>query len=120
MHVLYIYVPRVYVAFILDMKIIFNKIINNNRPPAWYFSLTRTGNKEFTIVGLISVLAHMRILAHTRMGRPICVYSYGTSHIATYTHNGMPICVWDNILSHMSILFACFISLQVFGYCWYK
>ena len=29
--------PRVYVAFILDM-IIFNKIINNNRPPAWYFS----------------------------------------------------------------------------------
>ena len=38
------------------------------------------------------VLPHMRILAHTRMGRPICVYSYGT-----------PIRVWDNILSHMSI-----------------
>ena len=44
--------PRVYVAFILDMIIIFNKIINNSRPPAWYFSLTRTGNKEFIIVGL--------------------------------------------------------------------
>ena len=44
--------PRVYVAFILDMIIIFNNIINNSRPPAWYFSLTRTGNKEFTIVGL--------------------------------------------------------------------
>ena len=55
------------------------------------------------------VLSHMRILAHTRMGHPICVYSYGT-----------PIRVWDSILSHMSILFACFISLQVFGYCWYK
>ena len=24
------------------------------------------------------VLPHMRILAHTRMGCPICVYSYGT------------------------------------------
>ena len=45
--------PRVYVAFILDMIIAFNKIINNSRPPAWYFSLTRTGNKEFIIVGLI-------------------------------------------------------------------
>ena len=55
------------------------------------------------------VLPHMRILAHTRMGRPICVYSYGT-----------PIRVWDNILSHMSILFVCFISLQVFGYYCYK
>ena len=47
--------PRVYVAFILDMIIIFNNIINNSRPPAWYFSLTRTGNKKFTIVGLICV-----------------------------------------------------------------
>ena len=56
-----------------------------------------------------TVLPHMRMLAHTRMGRPICVYSYG-----------MPICVWDNILSHMSISLACFISLQVFGYCCYK
>ena len=55
------------------------------------------------------VLPHMRILAHTCMGRPICVYSYGA-----------PIRVWDSILSHMSILFACFISLQVFGYCCYK
>ena len=55
MHVLYIYMPRVYVAFILDMIIIFNKIINNSRPPAWYFSLTRTGSKEFTIVGLTKV-----------------------------------------------------------------
>ena len=45
--------PRVYVAFILDVKIVFNKIINNSRPPTWYFSLTRTGNKEFIIVGLI-------------------------------------------------------------------
>ena len=45
-----------------------------------------------------SVLSHMRILAHTCMGRPICVYSYGT-----------PIRVGDNILSHMSIQFACFI-----------
>ena len=44
--------PRVYVAFILDI-IAFNKIINNSRPPAWHFSLTRTGNKEFIIVGLI-------------------------------------------------------------------
>ena len=52
------------------------------------------------------VLLHMRILAHTRMGRPTCVYLYGT-----------PIRVWDNILSHISILFACFISLQDFGYC---
>ena len=60
MHVLYIYMPRVYVAFILDMIIIFNKIINNSRPPAWYFSLTRTGNKEFTIVGLIFGI-HMNI-----------------------------------------------------------
>ena len=47
------------------------------------------------------VLPHMRILSHTRMGRPICVYSYGT-----------PIRVWDSILSHMSILFACFISYR--------
>ena len=45
--------PRVYVAFILDMIIAFNKIINNNRLPAWYFSLTRMGNKEFIIVGLM-------------------------------------------------------------------
>ena len=52
------------------------------------------------IIG-VAVLPHMRILAHTRMGRPICVYSYGT-----------PIRVWDNILSHMSILFACFISYR--------
>ena len=44
--------PRVYVAFILDMMVVFNKIINNSRPPAWYFSLTRTGNKELIIVGL--------------------------------------------------------------------
>ena len=44
--------PRVYVAFTLDKIIVFNKIINNSRPPAWYFSLTRTGNKEFIIVGL--------------------------------------------------------------------
>ena len=50
---IHIYMPRVYVAFILDMKIVFNKIINNSRPPAWYFSLTRTGNKEFIIVGLM-------------------------------------------------------------------
>ena len=50
--------PRVYVAFILDMIIIFNKIINNSRPPAWYFSLTRTGNKEFTIVGLITIVIY--------------------------------------------------------------
>ena len=57
----------------------------------------------------IYVLPHMRILAHTRMGLPVCVYSYWT-----------PICIWDNILSHISILFACFISLQVFGYCCYK
>ena len=48
--------PRVYVAFILDMKIVFNKIINNSRLPAWYFSLTWMGNKEFTIVGLKSTL----------------------------------------------------------------
>ena len=47
------YMPKVYVAFILDMKIIFNKIINNSHPPTWYFSLTRTGNKELIIVGLI-------------------------------------------------------------------
>ena len=40
-----------------------------------------------------SVLPHMRMLAHTRMGRPIRVYSYGT-----------PIRVWDNILSHISII----------------
>ena len=42
---------------------------------------------------LINVLPHMRMLAHTRMGRPIRVYSYGT-----------PIRVWDNILSHISII----------------
>ena len=48
-----------------------------------------------------NVLPHMRILAHTCMGRPICIYSYGT-----------PIRVWDNILSHMSILFVCFISYR--------
>ena len=47
--------PRVYVAFTLDMIIIFNKIMNNSRPPAWYFSLTRTGNKEFIIVGLTRI-----------------------------------------------------------------
>ena len=49
------------------------------------------------------VLPHMRILAHTRMGRPICVYSYGT-----------PIRVYGTTfnMSHMSILFASFISLQ--------
>ena len=40
------------VTFILDMIIVFNKIINNSCPPAWCFSLTRTGNKEFIIVGL--------------------------------------------------------------------
>ena len=36
MHVFFIhlYAPRVYVTFILDMKIVFNKIINNSRPPA--------------------------------------------------------------------------------------
>ena len=53
---------------------------------------------------------HGVVLPHMRMGGPICVYSYGT-----------PIRVWDNILSHtwshMSILFACFISLQICGYC---
>ena len=56
---------------------------------------------------VITVLPHMRILAHTHMGCPICVYSYGT-----------PIRIWDNILSHISIniLFGCFISLQAFGY----
>ena len=45
--------PRVYTTFILaiDMIIVFNKIINNSRPPSWYFSLTRMGNKEFIIVG---------------------------------------------------------------------
>ena len=55
--------------------------------------------------GCIAVLPHMRILAHTRMGRPICVYSYGT-----------PIRVWDNILSHMSIficMFYFFIGLWI-------
>ena len=46
--------PRVYVVFILDMKIVFNKIINNSRLPAWYFSLIRMGSKEFIIVGLIT------------------------------------------------------------------
>ena len=56
-----------------------------------------------------NVLPHMRILARTHMGCPICVYSYVT-----------PIRVWDSILSHMGILFACFISSQVFGYCCYK
>ena len=45
--------PRVYVTFTLDMIIVFNKIINNSRLPAWYFSLTRMGNKEFIIVGLM-------------------------------------------------------------------
>ena len=44
--------PRVHVALILDMIIVFNNIINNSCPPAWYFSLTRMGNKEFIIVGL--------------------------------------------------------------------
>ena len=39
------------------MITVFNKIINNSRPPAWYFSLTRMGNKEFIIVGLIKVIA---------------------------------------------------------------
>ena len=33
----------------------------------------------------------MCILALTRMGCPICTYSYG-----------MPICVWDSNLSHIS------------------
>ena len=56
MYALYMYMHRVYVAFILDMKIVFNNIINNSRPPAWYFSLTRTGNKAFTIVGLMLIL----------------------------------------------------------------
>ena len=36
--------PRVYVAFTLDMIIVFNEIINNSLPPAGYFSLTRMGN----------------------------------------------------------------------------
>ena len=51
------------------------------------------------------VLPHMCILAHMRMGRPICVYSYG-----------MPIRVWDNILSHIAKYFIgmfCF-----FTGCW--
>ena len=41
----------------------------------------------------------MRILAHTRMGRPICVYSEVYSY-------GTPIRVWDNILSfYLHVLF---------------
>ena len=41
------------------------------------------------------VLPHMRISAHTHMGHPIRVYSYGT-----------PIRVWDNILSHISMSYS--------------
>ena len=51
--------PIVYVGFILDMIIVFNKIINNGCLPAWYFSLTRTGNKEFIIVGLSDAVVVM-------------------------------------------------------------
>ena len=47
------------------------------------------------IMSYITVLPHMRILVHTRMGRPIQVYSYGT-----------PIRVWDNILSHISMSYS--------------
>ena len=45
MHVLYIYMPRVYVAFILDMIIIFNNIINNSHLPAWYFLSDQDGKQ---------------------------------------------------------------------------
>ena len=41
------------------------------------------------MISNVIVLPHMRIPAHTRMGRPIRVYSYGT-----------PIRVWDTALSH--------------------
>ena len=77
---LYIYMPIVYVAFILDMKIIFNKIINNSRPPAWYFSLTRTGNKEFIIVGLI-----LGSIAQFCTGRDIKHYRYYLDAFHVYT-----------------------------------
>ena len=50
------YAQSICIVFILDMKIVFNKIINNSRSPAWYFFLTRTGNKEFIIVGLCSII----------------------------------------------------------------
>ena len=38
----------------------------------------------------MNVLPHMCILAHTRMGRPIRVYSYGTPiHVWDNTHRGL-------------------------------
>ena len=46
-----------------------------------------------------SVLPHMSILSHTRMGHPIRVYSYGT-----------PIRVWDDPLTHISIFYVCFFT----------
>ena len=50
----------------------------------------------------------------------IYIYIYIYTHMGCPYPYGIPIRVWDNILSHMSILFACFITLQVFGYCCYK
>ena len=39
--------PRVYVAFILDVKIVFNNIINNSRPPArMVFFCDQDGKQE--------------------------------------------------------------------------
>ena len=72
--------PKVYVAFILDMIIVFNKIINNSRPPTWYFSLTKTGNKEFIIVGLTENL------------KPIIKYNRSFYSILTYTRLYIVLC----------------------------
>ena len=57
--------PRVYVAFILDMIIAFNEIINNNLLPAWYFSLIRTGSKKFIIVSLSSKMEQSHSWSNT-------------------------------------------------------
>ena len=83
----------------------------------YYFSTTKLDH--FLSQGIISlfslkgtyVLHHMCILAHKHMGRPICVYSYGT-----------PIRVWNNILPHITEYFICmfYFFTGLWIYCCYK
>ena len=86
---------------------------DNTRTESWTEGLTQNGDYWESIVRLDLVL--------WRCSAPyayIGPYAYGTSH--------MRILIWDahtRMGQHFvpyEYLFACFISLQVFGYCWYK
>ena len=85
-------------TFTFDMIMVFNKIINNSLSPAWYFSLTRMGSKEFIIVCwpyhcqpifLLSSLLAFSLYITVFMTVCLCMYV----HVSVCMHVSVSLCV---------------------------